>query len=182
VIFAFVGNAIFMGVYYSLQRLCKARMFSDMLGRIHFWGWQGIIVAAALTLTLGFTTGKEYAELEWPIDIAITLVWVVFIINMFGTIITRRERHMYVAIWFYIATVVTVAVLHIVNSFEVPFLSSRAIPVCRRAGCAGAVVVRPQCRRILPDHTVPGLMYYFLPKAANRPVYSYRCRLFTSGR
>jgi cytochrome c oxidase cbb3-type subunit I/II len=117
VIFAFVGNAIFMGVYYSLQRLCKARMFSDMLGRIHFWGWQGIIVAAALTLTLGFTTGKEYAELEWPIDIAITLVWVAFIINMFGTIFNRRERHMYVAIWFYIATAVTVAVLHIVNSF-----------------------------------------------------------------
>jgi cytochrome c oxidase cbb3-type subunit I/II len=120
VIFAFVGNGIFMGVYYSLQRLCKARMFSDVLSKIHFWGWQLIIVAAAITLPLGFTTGKEYAELEWPIDIAITLIWVVFGWNMFGTIIKRRERHLYVAIWFYIATLVTVAVLHIVNSFELP--------------------------------------------------------------
>ena len=109
VIFAFVGNCIFAGIYYSLQRLCKARMFSDLLSKIHFWGWQLIIVAAALTLFMGYTTGKEYAELEWPIDIAITLVWVVFGINMFGTILTRRESHLYVAIWFYIATWVTVA-------------------------------------------------------------------------
>ncbi len=109
-----------------LQRLCKARMFSDKLSRIHFWGWQSIIVAAAITLLLGYTTGKEYAELEWPIDIAITLIWVVFGINMFGTIIKRREKHLYVAIWFYIATWVTVAMLHIVNSFEIPvsFLKS----------------------------------------------------------
>jgi cytochrome c oxidase cbb3-type subunit I/II len=104
VIFAFVGNCIFTGVYYSLQRLCKARMFSDKLSWIHFFGWQGIIVAAAITLLLGYTTGKEYAELEWPVDIAITLVWVVFGINIFGTIIKRREKHLYVAIWFYIAT------------------------------------------------------------------------------
>ena len=109
-----------MGVYYSLQRLCKARMFSDGLSKIHFWGWQLIIVSAVLTLPLGITTGKEYAELEWPIDILIAIVWVAFAINMFGTIIKRRERHMYVAIWFYIATVVTVAVLHIVNSIEIP--------------------------------------------------------------
>ena len=120
VIFAFVGNGIFMGVYYSLQRLCKARMFSDMLSKIHFWGWQLIIVLAALTLLGGYTTGKEYAELEWPIDILIALIWVVFGWNMFGTILKRRERHLYVAIWFYIATFVTVAVLHIVNSFELP--------------------------------------------------------------
>src|SRR5689334_5098115 len=120
VIFAFVGNGIFMGLYYSLQRLCKARMFSDLLSKIHFWGWQLIIVFAAITIPLGMTTGKEYAELEWPIDILITLIWVVFAINMFGTIIKRRERHLYVAIWFYIATVVTVAVLHIVNSIEIP--------------------------------------------------------------
>jgi cytochrome c oxidase cbb3-type subunit I/II len=120
VIFAFVGNAIFMGVYYSLQRLCKARMFSDFLSKIHFWGWQLIIVAAAITLPLGLTSSKEYAELEWPIDIAITLIWVVFGINMFGTIFKRRERHLYVAIWFYIATFITVAVLHVVNSFELP--------------------------------------------------------------
>src|ERR1019366_2841828 len=104
VIFAFVGNGIFMGVYYSLQRLCKARMWSDKLSRIHFWGWQLIIVLAAVTLLMGITTSKEYAELEWPIDILITLVWVIFGINMFGTIIKRRERHLYVAIWFYIAT------------------------------------------------------------------------------
>ena len=120
VVFAFVGNAIFMGVYYSLQRLCKARMFSDLLSKIHFWGWQLIIVAAVATLPLGMTTSKEYAELEWPIDIAITIIWVVFGYNMFGTIIKRRERHLYVAIWFYIATFVTIAVLHIVNSLAIP--------------------------------------------------------------
>src|SRR5690242_10016844 len=118
VIFAFVGNAIFMGVYYSLQRLLKARMFSNVLSNIHFWGWQLIILSAVITLPLGLTTSHEYAELEWPIDIAITLIWVVFGINMFGTIFKRRERHLYVAIWFYIATFVTIAVLHIVNSFE----------------------------------------------------------------
>ncbi|HPN38101.1 MAG TPA: cbb3-type cytochrome c oxidase subunit I, partial [Melioribacteraceae bacterium] len=120
VIFAFVGNAIFAGVYYSMQRVLKARMYNDLLSQIHFWGWQLIIVAAAITLPLGLTTSKEYAELEWPIDIAITLIWVVFGINMMGTIIKRREKHMYVAVWFYIATFVTVAVLHVVNSFELP--------------------------------------------------------------
>ncbi len=175
VIFAFVGNAIFMGVYYSLQRLCKARMFSDVLSKIHFWGWQGIIVAAAVTLLLGFTTSKEYAELEWPIDIAITLVWVTFIINMFGTIIKRRERHMYVAIWFYIATVVTVAVLHIVNSFEVPVSFLKSYPLY--AGVQDALVQWWYGHNAVAFFlTTPylGLMYYFLPKAANRPVYSYR--------
>ena len=120
VIFAFVGNGIFTGYYYSLQRLLKARMASDMLSKIHFWAWQLIIVSAALTLPLGMTTSKEYAELEWPIDIAITLVWVVFGFNMFWTILKRRERHLYVAIWFYIATFVTVAVLHITNSLAMP--------------------------------------------------------------
>jgi cytochrome c oxidase cbb3-type subunit I/II len=120
VIFAFVGNGIFAGVYYSLQRLCKTRMYSDLLSKIHFWGWQLIILSAAITLPLGFTTSKEYAELEWPIDIAIALIWVVFGLNMFMTILKRRERHLYVAIWFYIATFVTVAMLHIVNSFELP--------------------------------------------------------------
>jgi hypothetical protein len=108
------------GIYYSLQRLLKARMFNDGLSWFHFWGWQLIIVAAAVTLPLGITTSKEYAELEWPIDIAITLIWVVFGINMFGTILKRRERHLYVAIWFYIATWVTVAMLHIVNSMAMP--------------------------------------------------------------
>ena len=175
VIFAFVGNGIFMGVYYSLQRLCKARMFSDKLSKIHFWGWQLIIVSAVLTLPLGFTTGKEYAELEWPIDIAITLIWVVFGWNMFGTIIKRRERHLYVAIWFYIATFVTVAVLHIVNSIEIPvtFLKSYSW----YAGVQDALVQWWYGHNAVAFFlTTPylGLMYYFIPKAANRPVYSYR--------
>jgi len=175
VIFAFVGNAIFMGIYYSLPRLCKAPMFSPLLSAIHFWGWQSIILAAAITLPLGFTTSKEYAELEWPIDIAITAIWVVLIINMFGTIIKRRERHMYVAIWFYIATVVTVAVLHIVNSIEVPASFLKSYPLY--AGVQDALVQWWYGHNAVAFFlTTPylGLMYYFLPKAANRPVYSYR--------
>jgi cytochrome c oxidase cbb3-type subunit I/II len=175
VIFAFVGNGIFMGVYYSLQRLCKARMFSDKLSKIHFWGWQSIIVAAAITLLAGFTTGKEYAELEWPIDIAITLVWVIFGINMFGTIIKRRESHLYVAIWFYIATWVTVAMLHIVNSFELPFSWFKSYSWY--AGVQDALVQWWYGHNAVAFFlTTPylGVMYYFLPKAANRPVYSYR--------
>ncbi|TND08280.1 MAG: cytochrome c oxidase cbb3-type subunit I/II [Bacteroidetes bacterium] len=175
VIFAFVGNGIFMGVYYSLQRLCKARMFSDMLSKVHFWGWQLIILCAALTIPLGYTTGKEYAELEWPIDIMITLVWVVFGWNMFGTIIKRRERHLYVAIWFYIATFVTVAMLHIVNSIELPvsFLKSYSW----YAGVQDALVQWWYGHNAVAFFlTTPylGLMYYFIPKAAERPVYSYR--------
>lgn len=175
IIFAFVGNSIFMGVYYSLQRLVKARMFSDTLSYLHFWGWQSIIVAAALTLFMGITTGKEYAELEWPIDIAITLVWVVFGINMFGTLIKRREKHLYVAIWFFIATWVTVAMLHIVNSFEIPvsFLKSYSW----YAGVQDALVqwwYGHNAVAFFLTTPVLGLMYYFLPKAANRPVYSYR--------
>ncbi len=119
-IFAFAANAVFAAIYYSTQRLCKARMFSDLLSWIHFWGWQAIIVAAAITIPLGMTTGKEYAELEWPIDLAIAVVWVVFAINFFGTLFRRRERHMYVALWFYIATIITIAILHIFNSLELP--------------------------------------------------------------
>ena len=175
VIFAFVGNGIFMGVYYSLQRLCKARMFSDTLSKIHFWGWQLIIVAAAITLPLGITAGKEYAELEWPIDIAITIMWVVFGWNMFGTIIKRREKHLYVAIWFYIATFVTVAVLHIVNSFELPVTLFKSYSWY--AGVQDALVQWWYGHNAVAFFlTTPylGLMYYFLPKAANRPVYSYR--------
>jgi cytochrome c oxidase cbb3-type subunit I/II len=175
VIFAFVGNAIFMGVYYSLQRLCKARMFSDMLSNIHFWGWQLIIVAAAITLPLGITTSKEYAELEWPIDIAIALVWIAFGINMFGTIIKRREKHMYVAIWFYIATWVTVTVLHVVNSIEIPVTFLKSYPIY--AGVQDALVEWWYGHNAVAFFlTTPylGLMYYFLPKAANRPIYSYK--------
>lgn len=175
VIFAFVGNAIFMGVYYSLQRLCKTRMFSDLLGKLHFWGWQLIIVSAALTLVLGITTSKEYAELEWPIDILITVVWIIFGINFFGTLVKRREKHLYVAIWFYIATIVTVAVLHIVNSVEIPVTFLKSYPVY--AGVQDALVQWWYGHNAVAFFlTTPylGLMYYFLPKAANRPVYSYR--------
>ncbi len=175
VIFAFVGNAMFMGVYYSLQRLLKARMFSDVLSKIHFWGWQLIIVAAAITLPLGLSTAKEYAELEWPIDIAITLIWVVFGFNMFATIIKRRERHLYVAVWFYIATFVTVAVLHLVNSFELPVTLFKSYSWY--AGVQDALVQWWYGHNAVAFFlTTPflGLMYYFLPKAANRPVFSYK--------
>ena len=174
-IFAFVGNGIFMGVYYSLQRLLKARMFSDFLSNLHFWGWQLIIVAAALTLPLGITSSHEYAELEWPIDIAIALVWVAFGINMFGTILKRREQHLYVAIWFYIATWVTVTMLHIGNNLEVPVSFWKSYPLF--AGVQDALVQWWYGHNAVAFFlTTPylGLMYYFLPKAANRPVFSYR--------
>ena len=175
VIFAFVGNAMFAGVYYSLQRLLKARMFSDFLSNLHFWGWQLIIVAAAITLPLGYTTSKEYAELEWPIDIAIALIWVAFGINMIGTILKRRERHLYVAIWFYIATFITVAVLHIFNSLELPVSALKSYSVY--AGVQDALVQWWYGHNAVAFFlTTPflGMMYYFVPKAANRPVYSYR--------
>lgn len=175
VIFAFVGNAIFMGIYYSLQRLLKTRMYSDKLSRLHFWGWQLIIVSALITLPMGFTTSHEYAELEWPIDILITIVWVIFGINMFGTIIKRRERHLYVAIWFYIATFVTIAVLHIVNSVEIPVTFWKSYMVF--AGVQDALVQWWYGHNAVAFFlTTPylGMMYYFLPKMANRPIYSYK--------
>ncbi|MCX6352130.1 MAG: cytochrome-c oxidase, cbb3-type subunit I [Bacteroidetes bacterium] len=174
-IFAFVGNMIFMGVYYSLQRLCKARMWSDTLSRIHFWGWQCIIALAVVTLALGYTTSKEYAELEWPIDILITIIWVVFGINFMGTVLTRRVKHLYVAIWFYIGTLVTIAVLHIVNSMELPVSWMKSYSVY--AGVQDALVQWWYGHNAVAFFlTTPflGLMYYFLPKVANRPVYSYR--------
>jgi len=174
-IFAFCGNAIFAGVYYSTQRLCKARIFNDTLSKIHFWGWQLIIVAAAISLPLGYSHGKEYAELEWPIDLAITVVWVIFAINFFGTLWRRRERHLYVALWFYIATIVTVAVLHIVNSIEIPVSFMKSYPVW--AGAQDALIQWWYGHNAVAFFlTTPflGLMYYFIPKAINRPVYSYR--------
>ncbi|EQC43081.1 cytochrome c oxidase, cbb3-type, subunit I/cytochrome c oxidase, cbb3-type, subunit II multi-domain protein [Bacteriovorax sp. BSW11_IV] len=174
-IFAFVGNAIFAGIYYSTQRLCKARLWSHILGRFHFWGWQLIIVAAALTLPLGFTQGKEYAELIWPIDVAIALVWVAFGANFLGTVLKRREKHIYVALWFYIATIVTVAVLHIVNSISLPVDFMQSYPVY--AGVQDALVQWWYGHNAVAFFlTTPflGIMYYFIPKAANRPVYSYR--------
>jgi cytochrome c oxidase cbb3-type subunit I/II len=175
VIFAFVGNAIFAGIYYSLQRLLKNRMYSDVLSNINFWGWQLVILAAAISLPMGYTTSKEYAELEWPIDIAIALVWVVFGINMIATILKRRERHLYVAIWFYIATFITVAVLHIFNSLAIPVSAMKSYSVY--AGVQDALVQWWYGHNAVAFFlTTPflGLMYYFLPKAANRPVYSYR--------
>jgi cytochrome c oxidase cbb3-type subunit I/II len=175
VIFAFVGNGIFMGVYYSLQRLLKARMYSDFLSKFHFWGWQAIIVSAAVTLPLGITSANEYAELEWPIDLAIAVVWIVFGINMFGTILKRRENHLYVAIWFYIATWITITVLHVGNNIEFPVHFWKSYPIF--AGVQGALVQWWYGHNAVAFFlTTPylGIMYYFLPKAANRPVYSYR--------
>jgi cytochrome c oxidase cbb3-type subunit I/II len=175
VIFAFVGNAIFAGVYYSTQRLLKARMWSDFLSNLNFWGWQAIIVAAAITLPLGYTTSKEYAELEWPIDIAIAVIWVAFGINLIMTMVKRRQRHLYVALWFYLGTWVTVAVLHIVNSMAIPVTALKSYSMY--AGVQDALVQWWYGHNAVAFFlTTPflGLMYYFVPKAANRPVYSYR--------
>ena len=176
VIFAFVGNMIFAGVYYSTQRLCKARMASDLLSKVHFWGWQLIIVAAAITLPLGMTQSKEYAELEWPIDIAVTLIWVVFGANFFWTLAKRREKHLYVALWFYIATIVTIAVLYIVNNLALPIMAGiKSYSVF--AGAQDALVqwwYGHNAVAFFLTTPILGIMYYFLPKAANRPVYSYR--------
>ncbi len=174
-IFAFAGNAIFAAVYHSSQRLLKARMWSDKLGLFHYWGWQAIIVAAAITLPLGITQSKEYAELEWPIDIAISLVWVAFGTNLFATIAKRRERHIYVAIWFYIATVVTVAILHTFNNLVIPSSLFKSYSVY--AGVQDAFMQWWYGHNAVAFFlTTPflGLMYYYLPKAANRPVFSYR--------
>jgi cytochrome c oxidase cbb3-type subunit I/II len=175
VIFAFVGNAMFGGAYYILQRVLKTRLFNNKLSSIHFWGWQLIIALAAVTLFMGLSTGKEYAELEWPIDILITLIWVVFGVNMFGTILVRRERHLYVAIWFFIGTWVTVALLHIVNSFEIPVSLFKSYSLY--AGVQDALVQWWYGHNAVAFFlTTPflGLMYYFVPKAAERPIYSYR--------
>ncbi len=175
VIFAFVGNMMFAGIYYSTQRLTKARSH-DLLSKIHFWGWQLIIVAAAITLPLGMTQSKEYAELEWPIDIAVTLVWVAFAINFFYMLAKRREKHLYVALWFYIATIVTVAVLYIVNNLALPVMAGvKSYSIY--AGAQDALVqwwYGHNAVAFFLTTPILGIMYYFLPKAANRPVYSYR--------
>lgn len=174
-IFAFAGNAIFAGIYHSSQRLLKSRMFSDVLSRIHFWGWQLIILAAAISLPLGYTHGKEYKELEWPIDLAITLIWVVFAVNFFGTIAKRREKHLYVALWFYIATILTVALLHIVNSLEIPVSLTNSYPIW--GGIQDALIEWWYGHNAVAFFlTTPflGLMYYYVPKSVNRPIYSYR--------
>ena len=175
VIFAFVGNMIFAGVYYSTQRLAKVRMASDTLSKVHFWGWQAIIVAAAITLPLGMTQAKEYAELEWPIDVGITLIWVVFAINFFWTLAKRNEKHLYVALWFYIATIVTIAVLHIVNSLAIPVFAGKSYSLF--GGTQDALVqwwYGHNAVAFFLTTPILGIMYYFMPKAAERPVYSYR--------
>ncbi len=175
-IFAFAGNAIFAAVYYSTQRLCKARMWSDVFSRLHFWGWQAIIVSAAITLPLGITQSKEYAELEWPIDIAIAVVWLfIFGTNFLMTLVNRRERHLYVALWFYIATIVTVAILHVFNNLVVPAGLFKSYSVY--AGAQDAMMQWWYGHNAVAFFlTTPflGLMYYFLPKAAERPVFSYK--------
>jgi cytochrome c oxidase cbb3-type subunit I/II len=175
VIFAFIGNAIFAGVYYSLQKLLKARLFSDVLSKIHFWGWQLIIVLAAVTFALGISTSKEYAELEWPIDILVAVVWVIFGWNMIGTIMNRRVQHIYAAIWWYLATFLGITILHVVNSFELPISLFKSYTIY--AGAQDAVVQWWYGHNAVAFFlTTPflGLMYYYLPKAANRPIYSYR--------
>jgi cytochrome c oxidase cbb3-type subunit I/II len=174
-IFAFGGNMIFAGIYHSTQRLLKTRLYSDTLSRIHFWGWQLIIVGALITLPLGYSQSKEYAELEWPLDIAIALVWVIFAVNFFGTIAIRRIKHLYVAIWFYIATIITIAALHIINSIEIPVSLFKSYPVY--SGVQDALVQWWYGHNAVAFFlTTPflGLMYYYVPKAANRPVYSYK--------
>ncbi|HRC54674.1 MAG TPA: cytochrome-c oxidase, cbb3-type subunit I, partial [Kofleriaceae bacterium] len=179
VIFAFAGNAIFAAVYYSSQRLLKARMFSDVLSRIHFWGWQTIIVCAALTLPLGITQGKEYAELEWPIDLMIAVVWVTFAVNFFATLRVRREKHIYVALWFYIATIVTIAVLHIFNNLAIPAGLFKSYSIY--SGVQDAFMQWWYGHNAVAFFlTTPflGLMYYFLPKALGRPIFSYRLSVF----
>lgn len=173
-IFAFAGNAIFAGIYYSTQRLLKTRSI-DVLSKIHFWGWQLIIVSAAVTLPLGISTAKEYAELEWPIDILITLVWVVFGANLIAMVRKRREPHIYVAIWFYLATFITIALLHVVNSISLPVSLLKSYPIY--AGVQDALVQWWYGHNAVAFFlTTPflGLMYYFVPKVAKEPVYSYR--------
>ncbi|RLD72234.1 MAG: cytochrome C oxidase Cbb3 [Bacteroidetes bacterium] len=174
-IFAFVGNSIFLAVYYSTPRLLKTPMYSKALGCIHFWGWQFIIVLAAVTLPLGFTQSKEYAELIWPIDVLVVIIWVVFGLNLIMTMVKRRVKHIYVAIWFYIATWVTVAVLYIVNNLQIPTSFLHSYPVY--AGIQDALVqwwYGHNAVAFFLTTPILGMMYYFVPKAANRPVYSYK--------
>lgn len=175
VVFAFTANALFAGIYYSLQRLLKVRMWSDRLSGFHFWGWQTIILAAAISLPLGMTQSKEYAELIWPIDLAIAVVWLAFAANFFGTIAIRRVKHLYVAIWFYMSMVITITVLHVVNNLAIPATLTRSYPVY--SGMTDALVqwwYGHNAVGFLLTTPMLGLMYYFLPRAAERPVYSYR--------
>lgn len=175
VIFAFVGNMAFAGIYYSTQRLCKVRTASDWLSSIHFWGWQAIILGAAITLPAGLTRGKEYAELIWPLNIAVVVIWVVFGINFFWTLAKRNERALYVSIWFYIATIVTIAMLYIVNHLSLPTSFTHSYPIF--GGVQDGLVqwwYGHNAVAFFLTTPILGIMYYFIPKAADRPVYSYR--------
>ena len=177
VIFGFTLGVVFAGSYYGIQRLCRVRMFSDTLSRINLWGWNAIIVAAAVSLLLGHTTSKEYAELEWPIDIAITVVWVAYAINVFGTLARRREKPMYAAIWFWIATILTIAMLHIVNNLELPVSWTGMKSYSLYAGVYDANIhwwYGHNSVGFLLTTPILGLMYYYLPKQIDRPIYSHR--------
>ncbi|MCB9870092.1 MAG: cytochrome-c oxidase, cbb3-type subunit I [Planctomycetes bacterium] len=175
VIFALVGNMMFAGVYYSTQRLLKTRLASDLLSGIHMWGWQLIILGAALTLPFGITQSKEYAELEWFLDLAVVLVWVAFAVNFFWTLAVRNEKHIYVAIWFYISTIITIAMLYIVNNLALPVSLTKSYGIF--AGAQDALTqwwYGHNAVAFFLTTPILGIMYYFLPKAADRPVYSYR--------
>ena len=175
VIFAFGGSALFATSYYVVQRTCQVRLFAGPLAAFTFWGWQVVIVLAAITLPLGFTSGKEYAELEWPIDILITLVWVSYAVVFFGTIVQRKTPHIYVANWFYGAFILTVAVLHLVNSAEIPVTMWKSYSAY--AGVQDAMVQWWYGHNAVGFFLTAGflgIMYYFVPKQAGRPVYSYR--------
>ena len=175
VIFAFVGNMIFAGVYHSSQRLLKTRMWKDALSWTHFWGWQAIILAAALTLPLGLSQGKEYAELIWPIDVAVAVIWLVFATNFFMTMRQRNEKQLYVALWFYIATIVTITVLYVVNNLQLPTSLGHSYGVF--GGVQDALVqwwYGHNAVAFFLTTPILGIMYYYVPKAADRPVYSYR--------
>lgn len=174
-IFAFVGNMMFAGIYYSTQRLCNTRMFSDLLSNIHFWGWQLIIVFAAITLPAGLTRGKEYAELIWPINVMVAVIWLIFGANFFLTLKIRREKSLYVALWFYIATIITVTMLYVVNHLQIPTSLVHSYPIF--GGVQDALVqwwYGHNAVAFFLTTPILGIMYYYLPKAAGRPVYSYR--------
>ncbi len=174
-IFAFVGNMMFAGIYYSTQRLCRTRMASDLLTKINFWGWQFIIVCAAISLPAGYTRGKEYAELIWPINILVAVIWLVFAANFFWTLAKRNERSLYVGLWFYIATIVTVTMLYVVNHLSLPTSFTHSYPIF--GGVQDALVQWWYGHNAVAFFlTTPmlGIMYYFVPKSVNRPVYSYR--------
>jgi cytochrome c oxidase cbb3-type subunit 1 len=175
VIFAFGGCALFATSYYVVQRTCQTRVFSDKLASFTFWGWQVIIVLAAVTLPLGLSSSKEYAELEWPIDILIAIVWIAYLINFFGTMIIRKVSHIYVANWFYGAFIITVAVLHIGNSMAVPVSFTKSYSVY--GGAVDAMMQWWYGHNAVGFFLTAGflgMMYYFVPKQAGRPVYSYR--------